>query len=169
MGETMCGGGHEIVPALAMERPNLPETAPHSGRERRRWAITPEELAILVDLFGGRMQPFGNEDATRFPLRGCRARLSLSGEGDSRPAPVDASGQPLLAALECDVTDVSMREVGVEAAELTWPTDLPVVVEILHPALQPRRWSTRLIEWSPSVSGRWRATLRFEPPPALPS
>ncbi len=152
-----------------MDRPNLPEASRRGGRERRRWAITPEELAILVDLFGGRLAPFGTEEATRFPLRGCRARLVANGDSPAPGFGEPSLDDPSLQQVECEVVDISMRAVGAEFPDLPWPTGTLVTVEILHPALQPRRWSTCLTEWSLSVSGRRRATLRFEPPPALPS
>lgn len=119
---------------------------------RRTFPLTPEELALLVELFSGRAQ--ANGESTRFLLTGCEARLTVPGEG----------GFTATVAL----LDVGVREIGLAPGAHQIAPNTPIQVELAHPALRHFRWECRAGTTGPGSQGVSRLAARFEPPAALP-
>ena len=119
---------------------------------RRTFPLSPEELALLVELFSGRAQ--ANGESTRFLLSGCESRLTVTGDGGF------TATLPLL--------DVGVREIGLAVGDHQITPGALLQVELAHPALCKFRWECRAGTTGPGSQGVPRLAARFEPPAALP-
>ncbi len=121
--------------------------------EGRTLPLFPEELALLVEFFGGRAE--ANGDSTRFVLHGCEARVTVRCTGG---AYVSAMG----------VLDVGIREVGLDSGLHTIAAGTPLSIELVHPAVRRFRWECVAVATGTDTRGARRVAVRLEPPPALP-